>query len=223
MTKLLLFASFCALFLTGTVKSEIVGIRALALASSSDMPERYLSTKEGYELLAFKSAQPSALIKANTEERLPLFEKGFDANRKPVYRIAEQVKLPGDARSVLLLGWNSASGPSFLAIDDNFLNAEYSNWLMINTSDKPIAFQIGEGEKPFVIKPNSIKDCKISPPKGTGAAVQGKSVWNDQVRGFYSTFWPIREGERSIVIFVERGNRISVKKISDNLRRKNNE
>lgn len=195
-----------------------VGIRTLALDPSISNAEKYVKTEEGYELLVFLSRHPGELIDAQIGENiLPVFEKVQVPGKGLTFQVAHQIKLPGEAKTVLLLGWGSAGNERFLPVNDKILDANYNNWLMINTTSKTVGFQIGKGEKPFVLDPNSIDIRKVTTPANEGAAVLGRARLDDKVKTFYSTYWPIRSGERSIVIFVEQNDRIRVRKISDAL------
>ncbi|HKK19094.1 MAG TPA: hypothetical protein VJ952_10480 [Opitutales bacterium] len=196
--------------------SPIIGVRTLVLGDVPEMPERYLRTEEGYELVEFSKRQPSKLIHAYRSEGLTLFAKS-SAGGKDIYRAVDQAGLPAGAKSILLLCWDHDAELKYLAIDDNILEAKYDNWLMINTTGKAIGFRIGEDEKPFFIKPNSIQNCRIASQQGVGVGVEGRAEWDGEVKKFYSTYWPVREGQRSIVIFYQRGNSVKIKKISDHL------
>lgn len=194
-----------------------IGVRGLALDRADAMPERYVRVKDGYELLRFLSSQPVELISAIVESDLLLYEKKMNDKGEEIYQVAEKVNLPVGAKGFLVLGWKDEEKYRYLAINDNFSAAKYNNWLMINTTSKPLAVQIGKKNKPFGLKPNQATNYEVESPEGAGAAVMGRAMLEGEVKTFYSTYWPIRKGERSIVIFVERGDRISVKKISDSL------
>jgi len=219
--KLLLLLPICVQFLGGTLAGQTattVGVRTLALDTNAANSEKYVKTAEGYELLVFLNRHPGKLVDAYSEETtLPLFEKTEEPDGKVGFKVANAITIPATARSVLILGWGASGNERYLPIDDKFLNASYNDWLMINTSSKPVGFRIGKDEKPFFIKPNSIQNCKVAIPEAKGAAVLGRAEMDGKVRTFYSTYWSIRSGERSIVIFVEQGERIRVRKISDAL------
>lgn len=194
-----------------------VSIRTLALGPGITKSENYVKTSEGYELLVFLSRHPGQLIDTQPDEAgLPIFKKAIEAGQE-IFAVANRIKLPGGASSVLLLGWGNPGNERYLPVDDKFMNAGYNDWLMINTTPKPIGFRIGKDEKPFFIKPNEINTFKVASQEDKGAAVLGRAEMNGEIRTFYSTYWPIRSGERSIVIFVEDNDRIRVKKISDAL------
>ena len=220
MGPLVLLLSLAVSVLHGQqANNPTVGVRALVIGDASAMPERYLSTKKGYEILKFTNAQPSELIHADRTEKLPLFAKIPAGSEKDSYQAVQEVSLPAAAKNVLLLFWKGSESLNCFAVNDNILEANYNNWLMINTTEKPIGFLIGRGEEPFFIKPNGILKCRITSKHGGGVEVEGRAKWDGRIKTFYSTYWPIREGERSIVIFLRKGGRIKVKKISDYLLR----
>ena len=40
---------------------------------------------------------------------------------------------------------------------------------------------------------------------------------NGEAKTFYSTYWPVHKGKRALVLFVDDGSKIRVKRISDAL------
>lgn len=208
----------CLILGSIALAGQTIGVRTLAIGDVSESKaKRYLSTPNGYQALTFLSRHPGRLMNAYTSESLVLYEKFKTAEKSPEYRIVDKVKLPEAAESVLLLALVANDEQSYLAIDANFLEASYDTWLMINTTSKPIFFKIGSEEEPFQIEPNNQKVCKITLSAGSAASVLGQAKLDDTMKTFYSTYWPIREGERSIIAFFEQGSRIRVRKISDAL------
>ncbi len=213
---LLLFVPYLCGQLAQAQAREI-GVRGLALQRGESMPERYVKVKGGHEFVYFLSSQPVKLIKAIVETELFLYEKKLNDEGEEIYVIAERIKLPSGARGVLVLGWKGKEKFQYLAIKDHFSDAKYNDWLMINTTSKPLAIQVGKKKKPFILKEKRETVCKIDSPEEVGAAVLGRVNIEGEVKTFYSTYWPIRKGERSIVVFVEKGERIITRKISDSL------
>lgn len=210
---ILLTASLCH----GQVRSSIVlGVRSLAMASDPKLPERFVKTEDGFTALVFSVIEPGELTFAlTTAAELPLFERHIDSSGKVSHKLADMVKLPGGAKGALLLGWMSESGPKYLAIDDNYLSAKHNDWLLINAAPKDVAFQIGYEEKPFLISANSVKNHRLNTDENVGVSVIGQAKWGKETKTFYSTYWPVRGGQRGIVIFYERRDRISVRRITD--------
>jgi len=220
MKRLLLLFLICTCAHAQT-QTTTIEVRLLALGSANSMPERYLSTKDGFEEVTYSSRQASQTIEAYIDEQLPLFKKSANPNARSGYEVADQIKLPPESKSVLLLCWNTPEGQKFHAINDSILKAEYNTWLMINTTAKAVGFRIGENEKPVFLEPNSIKNYTVTAEEGKGVPVWGRAEFDGNIKTFYSTYWRIRENERSIVIFNEVGNKIRVKKIGDRLVRNN--
>jgi len=130
------------------------------------------------------------------------------------YVVAELVNLSPNTTSVLLLCWSTQEDSlRYYAINDSILDADYNSWLMVNTSSKAVGLRVGEDAKPIFLKPGSIEKHKVGAKKNVGVPVLGRSEFNGNIKTFYSTYWQIRDNERSIVIFVERGKKIKVMRI----------
>lgn len=193
-------------------------VRTLALGAAKNVPERFLLTEDGYQKMSFSNRQASEIIKAYRSESLPLFVKAIAPDAKSEYSIAEQVKLPQNSKSILLLCWATQEGKlRYYPINDSIIGAKYNDWLMINTTSKPVGFYIGKNKKPVVIKPKNIKNYKVTAEKGKGVPVIGRAQFNGEMKTFYSTYWKLRENERSIIIFTEVGNKIKATNIGDQL------
>jgi len=211
----------CMTLSSSPLIGETIEVRGLAIGDkNSSKTEKYLQTQGGYQLLPFLNQQPSRSIKAYSGESLLLYEKVTTEGELPTYQIAEKVNLPKAAKSVLILTLDANGEESYLAVNDEFLEASYDKWLIINTTSKSVNFRVGADEKPFSIDANDGQICRIKSASSGSASALGQAKWNGNMKTFYSTYWPIREGERSIVIFIEQGNRIRVKKISDALLKK---
>lgn len=217
MKQLILFITLCA-FAHGQKNKPLMDVRTLALGIAKNVPERFLLTEEGYQKMSFSNRQASEIIKAYRSESLPLFVKAIEPDAKSEYSIAEQVKLPQNTKSVLLLCWTTPQGKlRYYPINDSIMGAGYNDWLMINTTSKAVGFRIGQYEKPVILKPKDVKNYKVRAEKGKGVPVVGKAHFNGETKTFYSTYWRIRKNERSIIIFTEVGNKIRAIKIGDSL------
>lgn len=221
MMKYVLQILLCLLAVTSALSAQTrftVGVRTLALDQNITQAERYVKTKEGYETLVFMIRHPGEIIEAYVDETgLPIFRKIQVPGQQDTYQVASSVNFTEGAKSILVLGWGLPENERYLSVDDNLLGAGYNDWLMINTSSRTVGLRIGKGEKPFMIEPNRIEKCKVASPEGLGAAVLGRAKFDGEVKTFYSTYWPIRSGERSIVVFFEQGDRMRLRKISDTL------
>ena len=195
-----------------------IDVRVLALGNAGSIPDRFLITEEGYEKMSFSNRQASEIIKAYGGQTLPLFVKAKEPDAKSEYAIAEQVKLPQNTKSVLLLCWTTPQGKlRYYPINDSIMGAGYNDWLMINTTSKAVGFRIGQYEKPVILKPKDVKNYKVRAEKGKGVPVVGKAHFNGETKTFYSTYWRVRKNERSIIIFTEVGNKIRAIKMGDSL------
>lgn len=91
---------------------------------------------------------------------------------------------------------------------------------MINASSHPIAFKAGDTAKPLLLKPGVSTTHPVTAAKGEGIEITAQASLKGKVRTFYSTFWPVYADKRSVVVFVDDGTRILVKRISDSLPKK---
>jgi len=196
-----------------------INMRTLALDKAADLPERYVKVGQGYLALSFSFIQPGEVISVFAgNSSLPLYEQVETKEGNISYELVNEVKLPSGAKGVLLLGWISPDGPRYLAIADDFLSAKFDQWLLINTASMDVAFRIGDDNKPLMLKANSVQNYKLTASEGTGVSVVGQAKWGEEIKTFYSTYWPVRAGERGIVIFFyHSGERIALRKITDTL------
>ena len=208
-----------ALISCSSLVARDLNVRSLALDKGQDLPERYLKVGDEYVALPFSSMQPGELVQVSIDaSSLPLFESVKGPAGEVSYRVVKEVKLPPGAKGVLLLGWLAPEGARYLAIDDDFMSAKYNDWLLVNTAPKEVGFRIGEDNKPIMISANGVTKYKLTAAEGTGVAVVARAKWGDKVKTFYSTYWPVRAGERGIVIFFyQKGERMAVRKITDML------
>lgn len=194
-----------------------INMRTLALAQEGDLPKRYIRVGEEYVELLFSYIEPGKVMPAFAgESSLPLYESFKGEKGEVSFKMVKEVNLPAGAKGILLLGWMSPEGPRYLAVDDDFISAKYDRWLLINAASKDVAFRIGEDNKPIMLKANSVQNYQLTAPEGSGVAVVGQVKWGEQVKTFYSTYWPVKAGERGIVIFFyHKGERIALRKITD--------
>jgi hypothetical protein len=201
----------------GLLAAREINTRTLALDKAGDLPERYVKVGEGYVALSFGYIEPGKVMPVLAgESSMPIYEPVKSEEGKVSFKMVKEVKLPAGAKGVLLLGWMGPEGPRYLAVDDDYLSAKYDEWLLINTAPKDVAFRIGDDNKPIMLNANSIQDYKITTPAGKGVSVVGRAKWGEKVKTFYSTYWPIKAGERGIVIFFyQKGDRVALRKITD--------
>ena len=191
-----------------------VKVRALALASD-ELPELHVKGEEGFVPLNFRSDQPSEVVLALGGSPLPLHRKELNDEGELSYPVDRTLKLPTGARGVLILGWKAVNKLRLVAIDDDFGGAGFNDWLLINTGQRPIAFSVGKGSKPIVIRPGTSENHRIGAQRGKGVEILAQAPFDGKTKTFYSTYWPVHPNKRAIVLFIDDGRKIRVKRISD--------
>lgn len=213
-TCLLCLISFQAHAQQGTL-----AVRSLALDAGGELPEVHLMGQNGHVPLEFSAVQPSASINAMTANPLPIYKKENDDAGNEAWIIAHRVNIPSGVNRILLLGWRSGDATRYIAIEDNFTNARFDDWLLINASNRPVALAVGEDARPVGIRPGSSIRHRFNVRHGQGTAVTALTPVEDKPTIFYSTYWPVRQDSRAVVLFAEDGDRILVRRISDRLAR----
>jgi hypothetical protein len=198
------------------VSAQTIGVRSLALRSG-ELPEVYLKGAKNHLLLEFSSVQPSEVVRALRTSPLPLYRKVVDDEGAVTFSVAHKIKVPSGAKGILLLGLTSGKEVRFVPIADDFGSARYNDWLLINAGQRPIAFSVGQKTKPVMIAPGASTTHRISVEKGKGAAVLAQAPFGGKAKTFFSTYWPVHAGKRTVVLFVDDGKKIRVKRISDKL------
>lgn len=196
------------------LSAQTIDIRTLALRAG-DMPEVYVKDATDHHPLRFSSVQPAEAVRALAANPLPLYRRGTDAAGREGFAVIQQVKLPDEARGILLLGWADGDKARYIAIKDDFAAARYNDWLLVNASTRPVGFRVGDTGKPILLKPGVSTTHRIGVAAGEGATVLAQAPFNGKDKVFYSTYWPVYAGKRSVVLFVDDGPRILVKRISD--------
>jgi hypothetical protein len=179
------------------------------------MPEVYLKGPDEYVALEFSAVQPAAAIRAVAVNPLPLYTSEMNDKGQQAFVAGHKVKIPAGSGGILLLGWTDGGQSRYVAIKDNFGSARYNDWLLINAASRPVAFMVGENAKAVVVKPGTSTTHRISARKGEGAAVLAQAPFDGEARTFFSTYWPVYDNRRSVVLFIDDGERIRVKRISD--------
>ena len=214
MTRLLILLS---LVLGFHATAQTINVRTLALRTG-EMPEVYLRNGEKYEQLRFSAAQPSSTLRANRVNPLPLYQREKDAEGNDAYVVAYKLKIPKGAKGILLLGWKSGDQAKYIVIKDDFGKARFNDWLLINTSTKSIGFKVSEKGKPFIVKAGSSDIYSIKKVKqGKGTSVMAQAMFKGKKKIFFSTYWPVLPGKRTLILFIDDGRKILVKRISDKL------
>jgi len=214
--SLLLCFLFFGACLPGEEKREnLVNVRSFAVESTgSELPEFYLKTESGYELLTISSRQPGNRVEGVSGDPLQLYRKSEGPGGEDLFEPIDAVPLKDHGKSVLLLVWHTEKGIRYQPVRDYADSGDSRDWLIINTTSKSIAFQVGTETDPLSLDPGSHRLCDFDRLKRS-AAVRAHTKEEEENKAFYSTYWPIPEKERLIVIFVEANDRIQVHRIFD--------
>jgi len=217
MTRLFSLLLVVSALVGGTPASaQTISVRTLALRSG-EMPEVYLKGPEEYFPLQFSAAQPSQPVRALAANPLPLYTSKMDDEGDQAFVAAHKLKIPAGAKGILLVAWNTGDEARYVAIKDDFGSARYNDWLLINAATRPVAFMVGKSAKAMVVAPGTSTTHRISAKKGEGAAVLAQAPIDGEAKTFYSTYWPVYADKRTVVLFVDDGPKIRVKRISDKL------
>lgn len=212
-----IFLCFCLLLLgLQDVSAQSTGdanIRFRSLAMSAGIEaELYFSNGSQYELLPLSHYRPSRVqtAKRDKDGNLLLFEKVTNDDGAVQYVPKRRVAIPKGSRQVLLIVAELDGRIGVSASNDNLSNND-KDWLFINTTQAPIALQLGENNKPISLPAGGSVSQQVNVETGRGAAVRVAAFEEDSWKKVYSTFWPIYEGQRSLVICVQDGKKIRVR------------
>lgn len=209
-------AVLLALAGVAAASGETIALRTLALRAD-ELPEIFVNMGKEYLPLRFSEVQPAEPVRVLAANPLPIYRRAVGADGKAGFAIVHRVKLPEPAAGILLLGWKQGDGTRLVAIKDEFAKAAYNDWLLINASSLPVAFQAGETATPLLLQPGVSTTHRIRAAKNEGLAVVAQAPIKGKARTFFSTFWPVYADKRSVVVFVDDGEKILVKRISDPL------
>ena len=194
---------------------EKINIRCMAL-NNEPMPEMKVHTTDGLVTLDFSPIQPSLAVRASFANPLPLYGLDSAPGKKdgppPV-----TVKLPSNAREILLLAWINGETTSYLAIKDDFSSSKRDDWLLVNTTAAPIAIQVGHETQTKRVGPGAYEPFKVLAPANEGAAVTAAVLREKKWHPFYETYWPVYADKRNIIFFFADGKKIRVKPVWDQL------
>lgn len=213
---LLLLAASALAPAVGSGAEKTIGVRTLGLGGAG-MPELFMRGTKDHLPVRFSAVQPSEPLRVAYQNPLPLFrlEEGPDGGQ--VFAPAGTVKLPASSKGILLLGWQSGKELRFTAIRDDFGSAGAGDWLLINASDKQVAFQVGKGAKAVQVKPGASATYRVTAKKNEGAAVTAGIPDGTEWKMFYSTYWPVYPDKRCLVLFFADGGKVRVKRITDRI------
>lgn len=186
-----------------------VSLRALALVPDLEI-DLFVRSDDGFERLVFSHYQPSKALLATSAPggaRLPLYGEVPVEGGGMEYAVSREVALPERSAQVLLLAARRGDEVALVAVKDN-LGADERDWLLVNATRRPIAFQLGGETQPQPIPPGESVFYQVEVPTGKGAAVRVAAFMDEGWERFYSTFWPVYEGQRGLIIFMPDGEQI---------------
>ena len=196
--------------LSGQSETRPVQVRTLAL-DSKPIAGLFVETKSGYQELKFSVYQPSVIVQAQALETLRIYRQQPNAESEPSYVVFKQLELPQDGRRILLIGLQSDAGVGLIPIQDNFGAGDSKDWLLVNASSKPLAFQVGSETAPIPVPALQSIPMRIDVPAGKGATIRVAARYDEGWKKFYSTFWPVYANQRCLVLFVPDGDSIRVR------------
>ena len=188
-----------------------VNFRTLALEAGVEA-DLYYRFEEEFEPFTFSHYRPSVLQtgRCDREGNLILFEKFTTAEGGDQYRLFRKVRIPKDSETALILVMQKKDDLILSAIQDN-LSEDDKDWLFMNITPSPLIIQLGNEGKPFTVSPGQTLPYRIDFQPGKGVPVRIVRRSEEQWERVYSTFWPIYEGQRTLVICVQNGDRIVVR------------
>lgn len=194
-------------------QAEKLNLRTLSLGSTNFPP--LWAMDAGTPLaIPFSTIQPSEPLRLDRTDPLRIFKGKLNDQGLPADPAATLVKLPA-AATILLLGWMVADTPRFFPIPDPFTAARHDDWIVINTTTRRVAIQIGANTKPTTVEPSAHTPVRVTAPVNEGAAVIVAIPKDKGWKTIYSTYWPIYPDKRCLVLVVDDGRKTRVKVISD--------
>lgn len=181
------------------------------------MPDLYVRLADAKELskLTWLASQPTEPIQVIHDGSLKIYRQAADPEGKVALEIAATVKLPGSAGEVLLLVWESKGDAKYVAIKDQFLDAGFNDWMAINTSRHQVALLAGDGGKPVRVDAGASLIFRPEIKEGKGVKVLAQAVREGEVKTFLSSYWPAFEGQRTLIIFYDDGEKMRARRIGD--------
>jgi len=190
-------------------------LRVMALGEG-ELPEVYVKAGADYVLLEFSPTQPSLAVQATYANPLPIYKRQPTAAGKDDYTMTAKVPLPGSGKGILMLGWGGTDKADYLAIADDFSGSSSADWLLINGTKQTLAMQLGKDTQFVKVPPGGATPFRVMAELNKGAAVNiAEPAEGNKWKTFYSTYWPIYPDRRCLVLFLNTGGKIKVKKISD--------
>lgn len=212
---------FCLLTVSVWAQDMAISLRTMQLGGE-EMPGLYVKKADAKEpaLLTWFNTQPTDPIQVIHDGSLKLYKQTTDPEGKLAFEVASSVKLPDAENEVLLLAWESDGEIKYVAIKDHFLGANFNDWLAINTSPNPVAILAGDYGKPVKIEAGKSLIFQPEIEQGKGVKILAQASRGGEVKPFLSTYWPAFEGQRTLIIFYDDGDKMRAKRIGDRFLKK---
>lgn len=211
----------CLLVGSAWSQNPTVSLRTLQLGEGN-LPESWVVVKDAKEpvKLTWQTSQPTEPLQVLHDGQLKLFRYSLDPTGKAKADDVRAVKLPDGADEVLLLVWPNGDQSRYVAIKDQFLKADFNDWMAINASPNPVAIQAGSKSMPVKVEPGKSVIFKPDIEEGKGVEMIAMAPRKGELKTFLSTYWPAFAGQRTLILFYDDGDRMCAKRIGDRFVRK---
>jgi hypothetical protein len=198
-----------------------VSVRTLQLGDG-DLPESWVRVANEKEpvKLGWLSSQPTEPLRVVHDGPLKLFRYAAGEDGKMVISDVRSIALPAGATEILLLAWADGGLGKYVAIQDQFLQAGFDDWIAINTSVNPVALRVGGKDKPVRIDAGKSLIFKPDIEEGKGVEMIAMAPRDGKLKTFLSTYWPAFPGQRTMIVFYGDGEKMRAKRIGDRFVRK---
>jgi len=210
--------ALCLKILSASLLGDTIDVRLLGVGKTDDAPNRYLKTDHAFQKLDFSTRQPSEAIRAEANRCLALYKEVPEGGPAPSYQIAQELDLPEGAKHILLVALHAKNETHYRVIEDDFTKVTFKEYLFVNTTSRQVFIRIGPDKKAFKIEAKASKTWTIDPGLGQSLPVTIQADFDNKIKTVYSTYWRIRENERSIIVLDEVESKVKVTKIGDRLK-----
>jgi len=209
---------FCLILTNLQAENPTVWLRTLQLVEG-EIPETFVMVegKSQPVQLTWSTAQPSRQLNVVYDGKLFILNGSESSEGKQEAAASIPVALPESAQEILLLAMTGPEGVEYLAFEDCVGGAKFNDWLSINLSDREVVFTASEKKDSVRIPPGTSTIFRPEIEKGTGASVAAEFDREGESQIFYSAYWPVFAGQKSIAIFYTYGERVRVRRIGDPL------
>jgi len=223
MNKVFVSTLFCCWAAGALAQNSVLSLRTILL-DGSKMPESYIRVVDedgiSLEKVPWPDTQPSEPLRVMHDGTLKLLRSSKDPDGKEVLEVLREIKLPGSAEEVLLLGTSDSGEDHYVAIEDIFLKAKFNDWLAVNSGPQPVILMVGDKGKPIKVEAESSRIFRPQIEELTGVKIIAQAEYRGEMRTFLSTYWPAFSKQRTMVIFFRDGERMRGRRISDRFIRK---